>query len=394
MISFDDIPTLLADYDIDGWLIYDYRRSNPIAHRILGLRTDSHVTRRFALWIPRQGSAVLIASAVETHLFEHLPFERRIYRSRIEWVNIVHSLLRDTRRIAVEYSPHGDLPSVSYLDAGTAELIRSFGVELVSSADLVQHVEALWTAEQIAENRIVAEKLHSIMMESIEMARSLARLGTATEYDLQQFVRSAFDREQLVTDHPPIVAIGSNTASPHYEPTALSSSMLQPESMLLLDMWAKGRSADATYADITWTVWLGNTPPDDALRIAHVVIAARDAALSIVRQRMEARSTLRGYEVDDVARATITAAGYGEYFVHRTGHNIGTEVHGYGANMDNYETCDTRRILPGTSFSVELGIYLSGRFGFRSECDVVIDLTGQVHIPSEPLQRELLTIDV
>ena len=170
--------------------------------------------------------------------------------------------------------------------------------------------------------------------------------------------------------------------------------MLQPESMLLLDMWAKGRSADATYADITWTVWLGNTPPDDARRIAHVVIAARDAALSLVRQRMEARSTLRGYEVDDVARATITAAGYGEYFVHRTGHNIGTEVHGYGANMDNYETCDTRRILPGTSFSVEPGIYLSGRFGFRSECDVVIDLTGQVHIPSEPLQRELLTVDV
>lgn len=394
MIAIGEIQRLLSEYQLDGWLLYDYRRSNPIAHRLIGIGNNAHTTRRFVLWIPVCGQAVALVHAIEMHLFEHLPFQRRLYRSRLEWLTMLKSLVTGTRRIATEYSPHGDLPTISFLDAGTADLLRSFGLELCSSGDLVQHIEAVWTAEQIANNRHVAAKLRSIMMESIETARTLVRRRTATEHDLQQFILSAIEREELLTDHPPIVAIGVNTASPHYEPTTASSAPLQPDAMLLLDMWAKGRSLHATYADITWTIWLGPSPPDEARHIASLVIEARNAALALVRERFRSGTPVHGYEVDDAARNLIAAAGYSEYFIHRTGHSIGTEVHGFGANMDNYETCDTRRVLAGTSFSIEPGIYLPGRFGFRSECDVVIDYDGHVHIPSEPLQNELLTVEI
>jgi Xaa-Pro aminopeptidase len=394
MIDIGNIQRLLVEYQLDGWLLYDFRRSNPIAHRLIGTSDTAHTTRRCALWIPSRGEATALVHAIEQHLFVHLPFKRTVYRSRLEWQTMLHCLVGSARCIATEYSPHGDLPAISFLDAGTAELLRSFGVELWSSGDLVQHIEAIWTAEQIEANRLVAAKLRSIMMESIEAARTLVLEGNATEYDLQQFILAAFEREELITDHPPIVAVGMNSASPHYEPTAASSAPLQRDTMLLLDMWAKGRTPDATYADITWTIWLGTSPPDEARHIARLVIGARDAALALVRERFRSGTPLYGYEVDDAARNLIAAAGYGEYFIHRTGHNIGTEVHGYGANMDNYETCDTRRVLAGTSFSIEPGIYLPGRFGFRSECDVVIDHDGRVHIPSEPLQNELLTVEL
>jgi Xaa-Pro aminopeptidase len=390
MIRLQEIRQFLADNQLDGWLLYDFRRSNPIVHRLLGLGTDLHLTRRFVFWIPAHGEPLLLASSIETHLFEHLPFELRTYRNRHEWHAAIARILEGAQRVAVEYSPMGQLPSVSYLDAGTAEYLRSFGIELSSSADLISMIESVWTDEQIAENLVTARTLRDIMMATIEHARSLAHLRTATEHDLQQFVLQAFDRNSLITDHPPIVAVGVNTADPHYEPSPSTIARIEPDSLLLLDMWAKSRAQSATYADITWTVWLGSSPPSEITAIAQLVFAARDAALELVRRRFAQRQPLYGYEVDDAARNLIGSAGYGDYFVHRTGHNIGTDVHGYGTNMDNYETCDSRRILPGTSFSIEPGIYLPALFGIRSECDVVVTNNGDVLVPTEPLQQSLI----
>lgn len=393
MMDVPRIQALLRQFHIDGWLLYSYRDLNPIALRLLKL-TGAHVTRRFALWIPADGEPVLVCSSIEPHLFEHLALPRVFYRSWNEWQQALERLLGAARRIAVEYSPRAELPSISYLDAGTAELLRALGKELCSSADLVQHIEAVWSAEQIADNLQTAQRLRAIMLAAFEHARTLAQSHTATEFDVQQFILHAFEREQLVTDHPPIVAIGSNTANPHYEPTAGAAAPLAAEAVLMIDMWAKSSREDATYADITWMGWLGSTPPEEVRSVMHTVVEARNAALALVRERFAIAAPLYGYEVDDAARSVIARAGYGECFIHRTGHNIGTEVHGFGANMDNYETRDTRRIIAGTSFSIEPGIYLPGRFGVRSECDVVIDHSGAVLVPSEPLQDELIILPV
>lgn len=394
MLQLTSIQQFLAELDCDGWFLYDYRRSNPIAHRLLGLPITGHFTRRFALWIPRQGDPIIIISSIETHLFDTLPWNRRHYRTHHEWYEHLRWLLNGQRRIATEYSPYGEIPALSFLDAGTAEFLYSLGVELVSSADLIQHIEAVWTNEQIADNLITAQKLRRIMMSAIEYARTLAQSSGNTEYTLQQYICQAFEREKLVTDHPPIVACGINTANPHYTPEPLTCAVIEPDSLLLLDMWAKSTASDATYADITWTIWLGTSPPQEIQDIARIAITARDAAIALVQQRFSHHQPLAGYEVDDAARQIISAAGYGEYFIHRTGHNIGTEVHGYGANLDNYETHDTRLIICGTSFSIEPGIYLPNRFGFRTECNIVIDHAGNVLIPSEPLQKDLITIEV
>lgn len=394
MRSLGTAQQYLAEAHLDGWFLYDFRGSNPIAHRMLGFDRSTHLTRRFALWIPATGEPTLIASSIEAHLFDDIPFQRVLYTSRVQWHSALRSIFQNVHRIAVEYSPHGELPSVSYLDAGTAELLRSFGLELVSSADLLQRIEAVWTEEQLQDNLHTARTLRAIMMASIEQARSMARSGDSTEYDLQQFILRAFDAEGLRSDHAPIVAIGVNTANPHYEPTADYSAPITPDSLLMLDMWAKSARADATYADITWTVWLGVSPPDEIRHVTEIVIAARDAALQLVREHFAAQIPVHGYQVDDAARRVIADAGYGEYFIHRTGHSIGTDVHGYGTNMDNFETYDVRLVIPGTSFSIEPGIYLPERFGVRSECDVVIDHRGTVLVPSQPLQDQLITLEV
>lgn len=394
MLQLSTIQQLLTEFNCDGWFLYDYRRSNPIAHRLLNLSTTGHFTRRFGVWIPRQGTPVSVISCIESHLFDNLSWERRLYRIHYEWCQHLASLLSNQHRIATEYSPYGELPAVSYLDAGTAEFLRSLGVELISSAELIQHLEAIWTSEQIADNLITAQKLRRIMMSAIEYAGTLARNPGNTEYDVQTFICHAFEEEGLITDHPPIVANGVNTANPHYTPEPLTSAAIQPDSPLLLDMWAKSTAPHATYADITWTIWLGTSPPLEAQHIAQIAINARDAAITLVQQRFSHQQPLAGYEVDDAARQVISAAGYGEYFIHRTGHNIGTEVHGFGANMDNYETHDTRLVLCGTSFSIEPGIYLPNRYGFRTECNVIIDHAGNVLIPTKPLQEDLITIEV
>ncbi len=394
MLSIPEVQHLLADARLDGWLLYDNRGSNPIARRLLDFSPSAHTTRRFALWIPSSGEPILVISTIEAHLFEHLPYKRRYYSSRYQWHSALSTILQTAQTIAIEYSPLGELPTVSFVDAGTVEYLRSFGVSLVSSADLVQHIEAVWSDEQLLDNLETARKLRSIMMASIERARTMAHQQSGSEFDLQQFILDAFVAEGLVTDHKPIVAVGVNTANPHYEPTPLTSAPLRTNSILMLDMWAKSTKPQATYADITWTVWLGHSPPEEMRHIMQIVIAARDAALEFVREHFSNGTSVHGYQVDDAARAVITAEGYGDHFIHRTGHNIGTEVHGFGANMDNYETCDTRRILPGTSFSIEPGIYLPERFGVRSECDVVIDHHGNVLVPSMPLQTELIAVEV
>ncbi|MCX7930437.1 MAG: Xaa-Pro peptidase family protein, partial [Chlorobi bacterium] len=388
MINIERVAELLNEFNLDGWLLYDFRGSNPILRRFLSLDQHTHTTRRFVLWIPRNSTPLLIVSSIEPHLFEHVSIPKAFYHSRHQWHESIATILKGVRRIAVEYSPLGQLPTVSYLDAGTAEFFRSFGVELVSSADLIQSAEAVWTADQIADNMQTARKLREIMMATIKHAHTLAEREASTEFDLQQFILAAFEQHNLVCDHPPIVAIGEHSANPHYEPHPDHSAPLRLQTVLLLDMWAKSSKPEATYADITWTLWLGNNPPDDIRTVAQTVFAARDNALQLVRNRFASNATVYGYEVDDASRSVIAAAGYGDHFIHRTGHSIGTDVHGLGANMDNYETIDTRRILAGTSFSIEPGIYIPGYFGIRSECDVVIEPSGNVLVPSEPLQTD------
>lgn len=394
MINIPLAQRLLTQHSIDGWLLYDFRRSNPIVHRLLNLDPTAHYTRRFALWIPPMGEPTLLISRIEAHLFECLPFAKRYYVDRNQWYHTLKEFIGNSKRIAAEYSPFGQLPSVSFLDAGTAEYIRALGVEIISSADLVQHLEAVWTEEQIKDNHTTAQLLRNIMLETIHYAADLARNSKATEYDIQQFILRAFSSHSLITDHAPIVAVGVNTANPHYEPHPHNSEYLHRNTLLLVDMWAKSSQPNATYADITWVAWLGSSPPEIVRSICHIVIAARDAAIALVSKRFTAEEPVYGYEVDDAARNIITEAGYGEYFIHRTGHNIGTEVHGFGANMDNFESQDTRRIIPGTSFSIEPGIYVPGQFGIRSECNIVIDHKGNVHIPSAPLQDDLIVCEV
>ncbi|HEX5545383.1 MAG TPA: M24 family metallopeptidase [Nitrospira sp.] len=377
---------------VDGWLFYDFRGSDPLAYRILLLDPIQHVTRRWYYWIPMSGEPVKILHKIEPHMLEELPGQVQQYVSWDQQRLFLASLLRGQRRIAMQYSPFNAVPYLSRVDAGTIELIRSFGPDVVSSADLVQRFEAVWTEEQLESHRYAVTALRDIVDEAFSHVASCLTNGhPLSEYDLQQFILSRIRDAGMTTSSAPIAAVDAHSADPHYGPTKSNSSLITRDNLVLIDLWAKQTAPGSVYGDITWTGYTGMQVPAKQRMIFEHVRRGRDAALLFVQDQVSTGRFPYGWEVDDVCRNTIRAVGYGDFFIHRTGHSIGEEVHGNGANIDNLETQDSRRLLPRTCFSIEPGIYLPGEFGIRSELDVYVsDREAVVH--GLPLQTEIISI--
>lgn len=382
------LQAALAAEGLDGWLFYDFRGSDPIGRRILGLG-DRMATRRWFYCVPRAGEPCGLVSAVEPHALHGLPGAMHVYRSWSELQDGLGALLRGLGRVAMQYSPRAEVPYVALVDAGTVELVRGTGVEVCSSADLVQRVEAVWSAEQYASHLDAAAVVRTLVDAAFaEIARRCRGGRPATEGEIQRFLLDGFAAHGLVTHHPPIVAADAHSADPHFE-TPAEGAPLDVGTFVLIDLWAK--RPDGVYADITWTGFVGEQAPRRHAEVFEVVRAARDAGVAAVRAGLHGAAPLRGCDVDRAVRAVIETAGFGDRFLHRTGHSIGVDVHGTGANIDGFETPDTRRLLPGTCFSIEPGIYLAGEFGVRSELNVFVDGATAV-VTGEPVQTAIVPI--
>jgi Xaa-Pro aminopeptidase len=386
-----EIQAALDDGELDGWLFAVFQGNDPISLDLLGLSGRGLVTRRCYYLIPRQGEPRRLVHDLEPGMLDHLPGTKDRYRTWQEHRQAVDQLVRDCRRLAAQYSPKNELPSVSRLDAGTADLLAASGVELVSSAELVQRFAAVWTSGQLAGHRRACEHLHRIVREAFGVVSTHLRAGEPIdEHAVQRFILDAFDHAGLHTEADPIVGVNAHAADPHYEPTAETSSPIRPGDFLLVDLWAKEKPPESVYADITWCGVCAPAPTDRQEEIWRLARDARDAGIALVRERWPA-TPIRGFEVDDAVRDVIRAGGYGERFIHRTGHSIGIQDHGQGANMDNLETHDTRRLIAMTGFSIEPGIYLPNEFGVRTEVNIVLSDSLAEVTGGEP-QRDLLRL--
>jgi len=392
MTRLDEIAGALKAAGLDGWLFYDFRMSDPLAYRILELPENGIATRRWFCYVPATGKPTAIVSAVEAHRLDALGADKNVYRSHQEMLAALGIALKGARRIAMDYSPGCAIPYVSRVDAGTVEMVRATGVEVVSAADLIQRFEASLTHEQLASHHRAARALRLIVDETFaEIGNSISRGRAVSEVSVQEFVMSRFAAKGLATYAPPIVAVNEHSADPHFAPTREHDRAVRCGDFVLLDLWAKEAGADSIYADFTWVAYVGDEIPAEHSRVFDIVARARDAAVDLVQARVAAREPVSGREADRAARAVIEAAGFGEEFVHRTGHSIGREVHGAGANLDSLETLDDRALIDNTCFSVEPGIYLPGKFGVRSELDMTIE-DGRAMVSGEPRQREIVAI--
>ena len=376
------IQSALRERNIDAWLFYDHHHRDPIAYRVLDLPNSLMVTRRWYYVIPAQGDPVKLVHKIESGHLDSLPGQKRQYAAWQELFESLKSLLAPYRDIAMQYSPNNIVFYVSLVDGGTLEMVRDLGKNVVSSADLVALFEATWTEEQIKTHFEARDSIDAITAAAFQEIGRRARKGSTTEYAVQQWFMECFQREDLVTDDPPIVAVNANSGNPHYEPHAESSAAIREGDFVLLDVWAKKNVPGAVYYDITWTGFVGMAPSDRQREIFEVVRGARDAGVKAVTTAVSAGRRIAGWEVDRATRAHIDKAGYGKYFIHRTGHSIGTEVHANGANMDDLEIHDERQILPNSCFSIEPGIYLP-EFGVRSEVNVLVrpnaaEVTGKI----------------
>lgn len=386
------IQTLLTDAHLDGWLLFDFRGMNPIAANLAPLPPHAIFSRRWAYWIPAQGEPQWLVHAIELAPFHDLPAPPRHYVRWGELETQLKAMLGDARRIAMEYSPRGAIPYVSRVDAGTLEMVRGLGVEVVTSADLVQAVEARLTSAQAAGHRRAAAALLRIKDAAFAHVAHALRTGQRiTEYSVQQWIDERLAEAGLEADHGAIVAVNAHAADPHYIPTATHHAAITPGDFLLLDLWARERQPDAIMGDITWVALCTDAVPMRYQHLANIVADARDAAVAFIETEMAAGRPVRGCDVDDVCRGVIERAGYGPFFIHRTGHSLGHEGHGNGAHLDNLETNDTRRLLPDTAFTIEPGIYLPGDFGVRLEIDVLVHEHG-IEITTLPLQREIIPL--
>ena len=395
MANFDlnKIQSILKDMNIDAWLFYDFRRSNDLAHEILDISPNAHFTRRFYYFVPQSGEPVKIINGIEAFNLDHLPGKKLMYSSRTSLADHLKETLSGAKKIAMEYSPMNAIPYVAKADAGTIEFVKSFGVEIVSSADLISMFGARWTMEQYEENRPVANAVHEIAHEAFDYIAENFRAGkTLNEYQVQQFILEQFDKRGYFTDHPPIVGVNENGANPHYEPTAEVNKEIKEGDFVLIDLWAKPNHERGTWSDITWTGYMGSEVPEKYIKVANIVFEARDKAFNLIKERFADGKEVRGYEADRIARDHIKSHHYGEYFIHRTGHSITTELHGSGAHLDDFETKDERLLLPLTSFSIEPGIYIKGDFGVRSEIDVFVTEDGDVIATGGERQYEIIPI--
>jgi len=379
----------------DGWLLYDFRNRDPIAYSILGMDFGKFTTRRWFYWIPARGNPVRLVSAVEAGKLDSLPGEKAVYLSWRELHTSLKAALGSARKVAMQYSPEANVPYVSVVDAGTVELIRSFGYEVVTSAGLVQTFNSLLDDAAYRTHLEAAERVQRIKDEAFAHIGTEMRAGrTITQYDVQQFIVRRFGEEGLVCMNEfPIVGTNEQPSDPHFEPTPANARPIRKGDTLLIDLWAKLDKPGAVFYDITWCGFVGARPPAKYVEIFNVVRDARNAALEFIKARYAAGKAIYGWEVDDVCRAVVEKAGYGRQFVHRTGHSIGEDVHWSGVNIDNLETRDDRQLVPGVCFSIEPGIYLPGEMATRSEINVFITPDGKVDVAGE-MQKHLILIDV
>jgi len=383
------IQSALRERSIDAWLFYDHHHRDPIAYRVLGLPASLMVTRRWFYLIPAQGEPSKLVHKIEAGHLDSLPGAKSVYSGWQELFAQLKTFLGNHKTIAMQYSPNNLVFTVSLVDAGTIELVRSMGKTVVSAADLIAQFESTWTEEQIQTHFAARDAVDSITAAAFPEIGRRVRNGGTTEHAMQQWFMEAFRRENLVTDDPPVVAVNANSGNPHYEPHAEGSAPIREGDFVLLDVWAKKNTPGAVYYDITWTGYVGKAPSDKQREIFQIVRDARDAGVKTVLDAIAAGQHIAGWQVDRATRDYIQKSGYGDYFIHRTGHSIGTDVHSNGANMDDLEIHDERQILPNSCFSIEPGIYLPD-FGVRSEVNVLVrsnraEVTGKI-------QREIVII--
>lgn len=384
-----EIQMALRDEELDGWLFFDHHQRDPLAYRVLQFTPGSMVTRRWYYFVPADGEPRGLAHKIEFETLKELPGVIGLYAGWQELVEGLRGILGKARRVAMQYSPNCAVPYVAMVDAGTVELVRGMGIDVVTSANLVQLFESRWNQRQLENHLEAGRRIDKIRAAAFARISSEVRAGQRiTEWEMQQDILDQFRAGGLITDHGPDVAVNANASNPHYNPTRDRCAAIQNGDLVLLDMWAKLDVPDGVYYDITWVGYCGERPPEAMEKVFGIVREARDKAIARVKSAVAAKEQLCGYEVDDAARAYIRDAGYAEYFFHRTGHSIGVEVHGAGANMDNLETHDERRVIPWTCFSIEPGIYLP-EFGVRSEVDVFVDETS-VRVTGEMQERLVL----
>jgi Xaa-Pro aminopeptidase len=385
------IQDALRTANLDGWLLYDFHGSNPIAARMAGLTGGAHMTtRRWYYLIPAHGQPRGLVHAIERHNLDQLPGDKTVYAGRQQLDIGLTNLLQGMRRVAMEYSPMCAIPYLSRLDAGTAEAVRAKGVEIVSSGDLVQQFEASWTPDQLASHQVASAALYRIKDRAFATAAAAVRAGRSlSEYALQQQMVEWFEEEGLISDSAPVVAVDANAGNPHYLPTVDRTRSISADQVLLLDLWGKTRDPGAVFADITWVGVTASRVPAETARAFKAIADARDAAVRLVEEAAGQGRDVHGWEVDQAARQVLEGLGYAERILHRTGHSLGENVHGNGVHMDDYETHDDRRLIPGTGFTVEPGLYFE-TFGVRTEVNVFrgkheATVTG-------PRQQEVVTL--
>jgi Xaa-Pro dipeptidase len=382
----------LKESGVDGWLLYDFKGSNPLARRILDLDGRKPFSRRFFYLVPTEGTPIKLVHSIESGALDHLPGEKQVYLRWKELEDGVGALVKGRSKVAMEYSPRNSNPYISRVDAGTVELVRSFGTEVVPSGDLVGRFESVWDDEQWAMHQNAARVCRAAYDVAFNLiAERVKRDGSLMETDVQEAILAHFAENGLTTDGPPIVGVGPHSGDPHYETTPETDAPIKEGDFVLVDLWAKVNQPRAVYADYTRVGFVGKTVPAKYEDLFHVVVEARDAGIALVKEAFGTGRALRGQEVDDAVRAVIETAGYGPYFNHRTGHNIGQDDHGNGAHLDNLETRDDRQIIRRTCFSIEPGIYLP-EFGVRTEVDLFIDAEGNVHVTGGEPQTRVLPI--
>jgi Xaa-Pro dipeptidase len=385
------VQQALADDGLDAWLLYDFQGSNPVSYRLAGMGGAGHLaTRRWFYLIPRTGEPQALVHAIERYNLDHLPGSKTVYAGRAQLQAGIAKLLKGLKRIAMEYSPNCAIPYVSRVDAGTIELIREIGVQVVSSGDLIQQFEARWNDAAIATHRAASASLYRIKDQAFaEVTRRLRDGVPTTEYDIQQQMVGWFKDEGLIAESAPCVSAQENAGNPHYLATAAEHRVIRKDELLLLDLWGKQTTAGAVYADITWIGFTGATVPERMTTAFAAICGARDAAVDAVQNAARAGREVRGFEADQAARKVLIDAGFEDAIMHRTGHSLGENVHGNGAHLDDYETHDERRLLPGSGFTIEPGLYFKD-FGVRTEINMVWAADGPE--VTGPRQKAILSL--
>ncbi len=380
MFDLPAVQNAIRELGLDGWLLYDFRAMNVLARRVLGLNPEHILSRRWFYFIPAEGEPRKLVHRIESGALDAYPGSKAIYLRWQELEAGVAELVKGAKRVAMEYVPRNANPYVSRVDAGTVELVRSFGVEVLPSGDLVQWFEACWDDEQEKTHFDAAIHTRSAYDAAFGFIRDRIQASKPPrESEVIKVILDHFEKHGLETDHPPIVAVNSHSGDPHYATTPQTDAPVRAGDFVLIDLWAKLKKPRAVYSDLTRVAFAGKEVPARQEEIFQIVARARDAGIACVKQAFASKQVLQGWQVDDATRKVIDTAGYGEYFCHRTGHSIGQETHGNGANMDNLETREERRVLPRTCFSIEPGIYLP-EFGVRSEVNVYVDAKGAIHV--------------